>query len=93
LKVLLRRTSYAPEPIVALKILPAPAVDDRRLPVEVDRIVARCLRKDPKRRFQHMDDVRVALQEVKDELATGQLTTPPAAPLRRVAGGEPIHLT
>src|SRR5262249_55801662 len=38
---------------------------------DVERIVARCLRKDPASRFQHMDDLRVALQEIKDEAATG----------------------
>jgi eukaryotic-like serine/threonine-protein kinase len=32
------------------------------LPVEVDRIIARCLRKDPSRRFQSMGDLKVALE-------------------------------
>jgi eukaryotic-like serine/threonine-protein kinase len=37
------------------------------LPRELERILLRCLRKDPARRFQHMDDVTVALQELRDE--------------------------
>jgi Tol biopolymer transport system component len=39
------------------------------VPSEVAKIVARCLRKDPVRRFQHMADVKVALQDVQDESA------------------------
>ncbi|MBM3745353.1 MAG: hypothetical protein FJW34_06115 [Acidobacteria bacterium] len=38
------------------------------IPPELDRIVKRCLRKDPARRFQDMDDVKVALLEMKEEL-------------------------
>src|SRR5512136_3273977 len=30
------------------------------IPAEFERLITRCLRKDPERRFQHMDDVRVA---------------------------------
>ena len=42
------------------------------VPYEMERIVARCLRKDPQRRFQHMDDLKVALQEVIEELDSGR---------------------
>ena len=35
------------------------------VPSELERIIARCLRKDPARRFQHMDDVKVELEELK----------------------------
>jgi eukaryotic-like serine/threonine-protein kinase len=34
-------------------------------PPALERIVAQCLRKDRKRRFQHMGDVRLALEEIK----------------------------
>jgi len=37
------------------------------LPKELERIILRCLRKDPARRFQHMLDVKVELEEVKEE--------------------------
>ncbi|HYM13616.1 MAG TPA: tetratricopeptide repeat protein, partial [Bryobacterales bacterium] len=43
------------------------------LPSELERILARCLRKDPSRRFQHMADVKVALQELKEESDSGRL--------------------
>ncbi|HEY8234316.1 MAG TPA: protein kinase [Vicinamibacteria bacterium] len=37
----------------------------------LDRLILRCLRKDPDRRFQHMSDVRVELQEIAEEVAAG----------------------
>jgi len=37
------------------------------VPKELERIVLRCLRKEPDRRFQNMLDVKVELQEVKEE--------------------------
>jgi serine/threonine protein kinase len=37
------------------------------IPRDLERIVRRCLRKDPTRRFQHIDDVRVELEELKAE--------------------------
>jgi serine/threonine protein kinase len=42
-------------------------------PRELDRIVQRCLRKDPARRFQTMADLKVALEELKDESDSGRL--------------------
>ena len=44
---------------------------------ELERIIGRCLRKDPDRRFQHMADVRVALDELKKESDSGKLAAPP----------------
>ena len=35
------------------------------VPPALDKIVQQCLRQDPKRRFQHMGDVRLALEEVE----------------------------
>jgi len=45
-------------------------------PRDLEKIIARCLRKDPERRFQHMSDVRVALVELKEESESGTLTSP-----------------
>ncbi|MEZ5354709.1 MAG: protein kinase [Bryobacteraceae bacterium] len=47
------------------------------LPPELDRTIARCLRKDPARRWQSMADVRVALEEILEDVDAGR----PAAPL------------
>ena len=48
------------------------------LPHDLEKTIRRCLRKDPDKRFQHMDDVRVALEELKEESDSGTLS--PAAP-------------
>jgi Tol biopolymer transport system component len=37
------------------------------VPKELERIILRCLRKEPARRFQNMLDVKVELEEVKEE--------------------------
>jgi eukaryotic-like serine/threonine-protein kinase len=37
------------------------------VPKELERIILRCLRKEPERRFQHATDLKVELQEVKEE--------------------------
>src|SRR5271169_459556 len=50
------------------------------LPRELERIIARCLRKSPERRLQTMADLRVALEELKEESESGKLQAP--APLR-----------
>ena len=38
------------------------------VPKELERLALRCLRKDPERRIQHMDDVSVALEDLKQDL-------------------------
>ena len=43
------------------------------VPVELGRLIGRCLRKDPERRFQHMGDVRVVLSELNEESDSGRL--------------------
>jgi Tol biopolymer transport system component len=55
------------------------------LPADVERTVMRCLRKDPQRRWQNMSDLKVALQDLKEESDSGKLTvvTTAAAPARR----------
>ena len=62
---------------------PEPLADTT--PRELDRIVQRCLRKDPARRFQTMADLRVVLEELKEESDSGHLATPgvPVARKRR----------
>ena len=64
---------------------PAPLAErDSRIPAELERVVMRCLRKDPERRFQTMGDLRVALEELKDESDSGKLT--PARTARATRG-------
>jgi len=42
---------------------PAPL---QNVPVDLEKTIARCLRKDPERRTQHIGDVRIALEEVEN---------------------------
>ena len=41
------------------------------VPRDLEKLILRCLRKEPDRRFQHMSDVRVELLEVKEESESG----------------------
>jgi len=62
------------------------------VPMELDKIIARCLRKDPDRRAQGIADIKLALEELKQESESGTLSAqvgaatvvrPPARPPRR----------
>src|SRR5215475_5346310 len=57
-----------------LKDSPRPAsklVDG--LPREMERLISRCMKKEVNQRSQHMDDVKIALQELKEESDSGVL--------------------
>ncbi|HYY69726.1 MAG TPA: protein kinase [Terriglobales bacterium] len=54
---------------------------------ELERIITRCLKKDPERRWQTMADVKVALEELREELETsGTLQPRTAKPAARSIG-------
>ncbi len=59
------------------------------IPPELERIVWRCLRKEADRRYQHIDDVRIALEEIRDDATrtrSGEWDRPPVpAPRRKLA--------
>ncbi|SRR5579871_633474 len=44
-------------------------------PAEWDRLIIRCLRKDPDRRFQSIADLRVSLMELREESESSRTTT------------------
>ena len=52
---------------------PPPSTLNPAVPAEVDRIVMRCLRKDRQRRWQTTADLKVALQELKEDSDSGRL--------------------
>ena len=54
------------------------------VPKELERIILRCLRKEPERRFQHMTDLKVELQELKEE--SNSTPTVPSVRARRRRG-------
>src|SRR5437867_4444288 len=75
------------EPQAASEISPA-------VPMELEKIIARCLRKDAERRAQGIADIQLALEELEEESEGGRLAEqvaaaaavrPPARPRRRVA--------
>ena len=48
------------------------------LPAELEKLIARCLRKDPARRVQHVDDARLVLEDLREESDSGKLSAAPA---------------
>jgi TolB-like protein/Flp pilus assembly protein TadD/predicted Ser/Thr protein kinase len=63
-----------------------PALAGAEVPADLQKVIARCLRKDPERRFQHMADVRVALAEVQEDTESGTLVPVGPVPLLRRRG-------
>jgi serine/threonine protein kinase/Tol biopolymer transport system component len=52
-------------------------------PGDLHKLISRCLRRDPERRFQHISDVRVALQEIKEDSESGSAAAVPTSRLYR----------
>ena len=66
--------------IAVLREEPKPIGDTTTGPShELERVITRCLRKSPDRRWQAMADVKVALRELKEESASGDSTAAAAA--------------
>jgi len=57
------------------------------LPPQVEEVLARCLRKDPQRRWQSASDLKVVLQDLKEESDSGKLRTTTVIPARRRSRG------
>jgi Tol biopolymer transport system component/predicted Ser/Thr protein kinase len=60
-----------------------PAPLSVEVPRDLEKIITRCLRKDPVRRFQHMADLKVELEEAKVESESGTLAAQAPARARR----------
>jgi len=78
------RSAFQRESILAtlsaiLREEPKPIPD---APRDLEKILARCLRKDSERRAQHMADVKLALEELREESASGQISAPAQKPRR-----------
>jgi len=70
-----------------LRDRPAPAAEIRSgVPRDLDNIVTRCLEKDPNRRYQHAGDLKIDLQQAREELVAGDSAIAPERPARRSAG-------
>jgi eukaryotic-like serine/threonine-protein kinase len=59
---------------------------DDGVPRELSRIIARCLRKDPQRRWQSMADLKVALDDALQELDSGSVELSSVAGIGRPKG-------
>jgi len=66
---------------------PAAQIDDA-LPPEITQALSRCLRKDPQRRWQNMSDLKVVLEDLKEDSESGKLRAPQA---QAAAGRRRIH--
>ncbi len=55
------------------------------VPRELERLVQHCMRKDPSRRFQHMDDVRTLLDQLREDSESRRLAAAAAAPRSRLS--------
>ena len=65
------------------------------VPSDLEKLILRCLRKDPELRFQHIDDVKVVLKEIKEDAASGAAAAAAVSrrlPLRLVAIAGTIFL-
>jgi Tol biopolymer transport system component len=58
--------------------VPPSQISAASLPPEAERITLRCLRKDPDRRFQTAVDLRAALEDLQEEIASGRSAAPAA---------------
>src|SRR5262249_30353099 len=45
------------------------------VPAELEKIISRCLRKDLDRRAQHVADIKLALEELRDDSESGKLSS------------------
>jgi Tol biopolymer transport system component/predicted Ser/Thr protein kinase len=52
------------------------------LPRELEKLIGRCLRKSPERRWQSMADLKVALEDLLDESESGRVAEPAAGPVK-----------
>ncbi|MBY0507964.1 MAG: protein kinase [Bryobacteraceae bacterium] len=53
------------------------------VPPDLDKIIRRCLRKDRDKRYQHMDDLKLSLEEVREESESGNAAAAPATAKRK----------
>ena len=49
------------------------------IPADLEKLISRCLRKDPERRFQFMKDLKVELEDLRDDSESGKLASIPPA--------------
>lgn len=78
------RRAFAGDSIISIlgAVLRAEPPPLAGVPPELSRLVTRCLRKDPTRRFQTMADLKVTLEELKEDSDPGKLAPGAPAPAK-----------
>jgi serine/threonine protein kinase/Tol biopolymer transport system component len=61
----------------------APGASIAGLPLELDSAILRCLRKDPRRRWQSFTDLKVVLEDLKEESDSGKVGRAAPGPAKR----------
>ena len=61
----------------------APSAIVANVASDLEKVILQCLRKDPPRRYQHIDDVKVALEDVKEASESGVTARAPVVRSRR----------
>jgi serine/threonine protein kinase/Tol biopolymer transport system component len=56
------------------------------VPAQLERIILRCLNKAPERRYQHMGDLKISLEELLEDFEAGRLD-PPEGPTAVISNG------
>jgi eukaryotic-like serine/threonine-protein kinase len=69
-----------------------PSQINRHLPRELERIINRCLRKDLERRSQSMAEIKLALDEIKEESESGVQAVAAASPSTRPRWVVPVGI-
>jgi serine/threonine protein kinase len=69
-----------------------PAPLSPEIPHDLEKIIGRCLRKQPERRFQTMADLKVALEELKEESDSGKLASAEAGSRARVRRSSALRI-
>jgi hypothetical protein len=69
--------------VMAAVLREEPARLGEKIPRDLERVVRRCLRKDPAQRWQHVEDLKVELEELRSQ-PTESSTAPAKFPRRRI---------
>ena len=62
-----------------------------KVPQDLAKIILRCLRKDPERRYQTMVDLKIALEDMREE--SGSVRQTPASSVRPLIWSVPLSMT
>jgi serine/threonine protein kinase len=62
------------------------------IPAQLDQLIARCLSKSPEQRWQHMEDLKLALEEVRQGIQSGTSSRPMSAMTTQILPAHAVRL-